>query len=106
MRKSAKIRLTRVHPRPIKKLRMKLLFSILAILVTTVTIAQPLPELLDSLAQQNPELRALDTEYRAAQELAPQVSQLPKPEVGLGLFPRAVETRLGAQRAQIGRAHV
>lgn len=57
--------------------------------------------LLESLTQNNPELRALDTEYRAAQQLAPQVSRLPNPEVGVGYYPQSVETRLGAQRVRL-----
>jgi outer membrane protein TolC len=80
---------------------MKLIFVVLISTLLSPLWSQPLPELLDSLAQQNPELRALTTEYQAARQRAPQVSQLPNPEVGLGLFPRAVETRLGAQRARL-----
>ncbi|MCB0572135.1 MAG: TolC family protein [Phaeodactylibacter sp.] len=59
--------------------------------------AQPLEKLLAAADSANLELKALYQEYLAALEKAPQVSQLPEPEVGLGVFPLPVETRLGPQ---------
>ncbi len=59
----------------------------------------------DSLLQMaiagNQELTAHKKEYQAALEKAPQVSQLPNPELGIGAFILPVETRLGPQRARI-----
>ncbi|MEZ5040194.1 MAG: TolC family protein [Saprospiraceae bacterium] len=63
--------------------------------------AQSLAELLEILPQNNLELKALQQEYLAAMEKAPQVSQLPDPEIGIGAFVSPVETRLGAQRARL-----
>ena len=61
------------------------------------TSAQPLQNLLLAADSANLELKALHQEYLAALEKAPQVSQLPEPEAGLGVFPLPVETRLGPQ---------
>ncbi|MCB9290728.1 MAG: TolC family protein [Lewinellaceae bacterium] len=59
--------------------------------------AQPLENLLAAADSANLELKALYQDYLAALEKAPQVSQLPEPEAGLGVFPLPVETRLGPQ---------
>lgn len=58
---------------------------------------QPLQTLIDLAVKENSELKALESEYLAALERAPQVSQLPDPEFGVGFYPLPVETRLGAQ---------
>ena len=63
--------------------------------------AQSLDSLVTNAITENRELKALDAEYRAALERAPQVSQLPDPEFGIGVFPLPVETRLGAQIARV-----
>jgi outer membrane protein TolC len=59
--------------------------------------AQSLVSLLAEADSTNLELKALYQEYLVALQKAPQVSQLPEPEVGLGVFPLPVETRLGPQ---------
>ncbi|WP_421946641.1 TolC family protein [Phaeodactylibacter xiamenensis] len=80
----------------------KILFAALMLGLTARVIAQPLPQLIDSALLQQPELMALEKEYQAALERAPQVSQLPNPEVGVGGFPLPVETRLGPQLIRLG----
>jgi Cu(I)/Ag(I) efflux system membrane protein CusA/SilA len=64
--------------------------------------AQTLAQLTQEVETQNPELKMLNSEYRAALERAPQVSQLPDPEIGIGAFPLPVETRLGGQQLRLG----
>jgi Cu(I)/Ag(I) efflux system membrane protein CusA/SilA len=64
--------------------------------------SQSLESLVDEVLENNLELRILENEYYAALQKAPQVSQLQDPEVGIGLFPLPVETRLGAQILRIG----
>ena len=64
----------------------------------TTAFAQPLDSLLKIAVENNYELKALQNEYLAALEKAPQVSQLPNPEASLGLFVLPAETRLGPQR--------
>lgn len=59
--------------------------------------SQSLSDLLQAADSANLELQALEKDYLAALERAPQVSQLPEPEVGLGIFALPVETRLGPQ---------
>lgn len=68
----------------------------------TALNAQSLPELLQTATQSNLTLKILEHEYLTALERAPQVSQLPDPEVGIGAFPLPVETRLGAQIFRVG----
>ncbi|MCO6492086.1 MAG: TolC family protein [Phaeodactylibacter sp.] len=64
--------------------------------------SQPLDSLIHRALQNNYEIRALHQEYQAALQHAPQVSQLPDPEVGLGIFALPVETRLGPQWVRLG----
>ncbi|MCB0662005.1 MAG: CusA/CzcA family heavy metal efflux RND transporter, partial [Saprospiraceae bacterium] len=63
---------------------------------------QNLPALVDEALANNLELQILEKEYEVALQKAPQVSQLPQPEVGVGAFPLPVETRLGAQIVRLG----
>ena len=63
--------------------------------------AQNLPQLSEQIREANPSLKMLQTEHQAALERIPQVGQLPDPEVGIGVFPMPVETRLGAQQARL-----
>ncbi|NET36863.1 MAG: TolC family protein [Cyanothece sp. SIO1E1] len=62
--------------------------------------AQSIEELSELLSGENPSLEALKQQYLAMEEQAPQFSQLPQPEVGIGAFVAPVETRLGAQQAR------
>lgn len=80
--------------------------SVIAIgLISTLSFtsasAQSLDKLMEKAIAENLELKVLEQEYLAALEKAPQVSQLPDPEVGVGAFPLPVETRLGAQTARL-----
>lgn len=68
----------------------------------TAVQAQSLEDLLEMASRNNLELRAIDTEYLSMLEQAPQVSQLPDPEVSLGVFVRSPETRVGPQIARLG----
>lgn len=77
-------------------------FYCISILFPFHTKAQSIDELLQIAASENPELKALEKEYLASLEKAPQVSQLPDPELGVGVFPLPVETRLGAQIVRVG----
>jgi len=80
--------------------------TIIAIgLISTVSFtsasAQTLDDLVETAVAENLELKSLKQEYLAALERAPQVNQLPDPEIGVGAFPLPVETRLGAQTARL-----
>lgn len=74
-----------------------ILLFILLILPGPSVRAQSLVSLLAEADSANLELKALYTDYLAALEKAPQVSQLPEPEAGFGIFILPVETRLGPQ---------
>jgi copper/silver efflux system protein len=83
----------------LKTLTITLLFIVAG---ASVTYAQSLNSLVAKAVENNLELKVLDKEYLAALEKAPQVSQLPDPEVGVGVFPLPVETRLGPQIVRVG----
>ncbi|MCB0634115.1 MAG: hypothetical protein KDD15_30500, partial [Lewinella sp.] len=74
------------------------MFFICCLLGPDLLPAQSLKDLLAQLPQANPELRALYLDYQAALAVAPQVSQLPDPELKLGWYTLSPETRLGPQR--------
>lgn len=60
-------------------------------------IAQPLDSLLQRVVEHNPELKSLQLEYEAELLKVDQVSQLPNPEIGIGVPVLRPETRLGPQ---------
>lgn len=51
--------------------------------------------------ENNLSLKVIHQNYLAALERAPQTGQLPDPEIGVGVFPLPVETRLGAQLTRL-----
>lgn len=63
-----------------------------------VLTAQSLDQLLDQLSDRNVELQALKLEHQAAVAVAPQLNQLPDPELKVGWYTFSPETRLGPQR--------
>lgn len=83
---------------------MKQLIRILGALLLAIPSgwSQPLDSLLVLLQENNSELAALQLEVRAAQMIAPQVSQLADPELSLGFFALQPETRVGPQWFRIG----
>jgi Cu(I)/Ag(I) efflux system membrane protein CusA/SilA len=85
--------------KPLKTVSVILLISIVGV---GSTYAQSLNSLVTEAVENNLELKVLEKEYFAALEKAPQVSELPDPEVGVGVFPLPVETRLGAQILRVG----
>ncbi len=78
-----------------------LIISLVGISTGERVWAQTPDSLLQIAVANNQELQALRLSYQAALEKAPQVSQLPNPEVGFGAFILPVETRLGPQRARL-----
>ncbi len=85
---------------------MKWLGLVLIVLLAGNAKAQPLDSLLHLAVLNNPNLKALEQEYRADKYLAPQVDVLPDPEIGIGLFALPPETRLGPQRISIGASQM
>lgn len=87
--------------------KVKKVASLIAFLLLSNTFllnnahAQSLDSLTIAAIDENLELKILEKEYLSALEKAPQVSQLPNPEIGIGAFPLPVETRLGAQIARL-----
>lgn len=81
---------------------IKWIITLIIITFLCQMVAGQTPEELFKLAiRNNPELMALEAEYRANLERIPQTGQLANPELGLGGFISPVETRLGPQRARV-----
>lgn len=78
------------------------LTSLLLLLLCTCGRAQSLDSLKAELRRNNPELRALSLDYKAAMKVGAQQNQLPDLQVGAGLFILPVETRTGPQQFRIG----
>lgn len=70
---------------------------IVALFIGGGVTAQPLDTLLDLAVKHNPELRSLQLEFEAEAIKADQVSQLPDPQLGVGIPALRPETRLGPQ---------
>ena len=62
---------------------------------------QELDQYLERAVRNNPELKASFNEYLASLERVPQIGALPDPQVMFGIFAQPIETRTGAQRANI-----
>lgn len=86
----------------------KLYVALCTLLIVNCTMlivhcpAQTVSELLEVAVKENKELKVLETEYQVALQKAPQVNERPDPEIGIGIFPLPVETRLGPQVLRIG----
>ncbi|MEM6318487.1 MAG: TolC family protein [Bacteroidota bacterium] len=82
---------------------IKIIISTLVVLFFSIElVGQSLPELVQQSYNTNLDLKILEKEYLAALEKAPQISQLPDPEVSVALFPFPIETRLGPQIFRVG----
>ena len=79
---------------------------ILGILFSNAIFAQTLDGLLQAAYRQHPELKALHLEYEAALQKAPQVSQLPDPQVNMAIPILRPETRLGGQVITVGASQM
>lgn len=77
---------------------MKINWIIISILCCGQTlIGQPLDSLVNMAITKNSDILILDNEYQMVLQKAPQVSQLPDTELGIGGFPLPVQTRVGPQ---------
>lgn len=86
---------------------MKKIFQIIILLIITQTVvAQSLNDLIEEANTNNLELQILEKQYQAKLQLAPQIAPLPDPELGVGVFPLPVETRLGAQVTRLSAAQM
>lgn len=84
-----------------KGIAVVMIFGCLSLFGTTNLSGQELNQLMQEVVENNVRLKILEKDYLSVLEKAPQVSQLPDPEVGVGVFPFPVETRLGAQVARL-----
>ena len=82
------------------------LFFIFLVVNSTSLKAQSLDSLLQLVVQNNTELKAIDLEYRSILERKNQVSQLPDPQVGIGIPVLRPETRLGPQIVMVSASQM
>ena len=82
---------------------MKIKLALLLIMVFGVVQlpAQPLTELVQQIPNNNLSLKVQEKEYYATLEQATQINPRPDPELGVGIFPLPVETRLGGQALRV-----
>lgn len=71
------------------------------LLISNIIHSQSLDQLTQIALDQNLDLKILEKQYFAALERAPQVHQLPNPEMSIGGFPLPVQTRLGPQAIRL-----
>jgi len=76
---------------------LKYIIVVCTLLIANCNYAQSLDSLLQLVVENNPELKALELEYESELQKVDQVSQLPNPEIGLGVPVLRPETRLGPQ---------
>lgn len=82
----------------------KITLILIGYLLLTGHVLQAQSELdpyLEKAAQNNPGLKAKFNQYLATLEKVPQVGTLPDPQVMFGVFVKPVQTRVGAQKANI-----
>jgi len=77
------------------------LLLVLLLPAATATAQTDLNEYISIAGENNPQLKSLFQQYMAALERLPQARALPDPTVAFGVFVSPVETRVGAQRANI-----
>ncbi len=68
--------------------------------------SQTLNDYLQIAIENHPQLKAIDYEVKAELEKIPQVTALPDPEVGAGVFLLPVETRVGPQRLRLSASQM
>lgn len=77
------------------------IITVLLIFTCTTASAQSLDSLLELVVENNSQLKSIALEYEAVLEQRNQVSQLPNPQVGLGIPVLRPETRLGPQMMMV-----
>ncbi|MDX1476439.1 MAG: TolC family protein [Saprospiraceae bacterium] len=85
--------------------RLGILIACTVALFTNIN-GQPLADLIALVDEENLRLKSINQEYLSLLERAPQVGQLPDPEVGAGVFVRAPETRVGPQIFRLGASQM
>jgi len=70
---------------------------IFLLLLAPISYSQSLSELIDQAVKESLDIQLIDNAYQVALQKAPQVSQFPNTEVGIGGFPLPVQTRVGPQ---------
>ncbi|MFT6149570.1 MAG: outer membrane protein TolC [Saprospiraceae bacterium] len=77
------------------------MLTICLLLLPMISFTQPLDSLISMTFANNLDLQILDKQYKSKLQLALQIAPRPDPELGVGVFPLPVETRLGAQIARV-----
>lgn len=90
-----------------RNLRYKIItISVVLLGFSSIGTSQSLDSLLQLVVDNNPELKALQLEYEAELQKVDQVSQLPNPEIGIGVPVLRPETRLGPQMLMVSASQM
>jgi outer membrane protein TolC len=71
------------------------------LLLPIISFSQSLDSLISTTFANNLELQILEKQYQSKLQVAGQIAPRPDPEIGVGVFPLPVETRLGSQVARL-----
>ncbi|WP_147677775.1 TolC family protein [Algibacter pacificus] len=79
----------------------RIIYTLIGLLVFSVSNAQELETLIDEALNNNPEIQKFELQYSIASEKVNEVNTLPNTEFGVGYFVSEPETRTGAQRFKV-----
>lgn len=89
-----------------KIVKYSIVLGLISLMNLTIMGQEELDNYLITAAQNNPNLKAKFSEYRAALERVPQVGALPDPQLMFGYLIQPVETRVGPQQARISASQM
>ena len=88
------------------KIRITYLVTLVFTLCTQLVSAQSLDSLLQLVVENNTQLKSIEMEYESILAKKNQVSQLPNPQVGVGVPILRPETRLGPQMVMVSASQM
>lgn len=85
---------------------IKITFITFLIIASQSAFCQTLNDYLQIAVENHPQLKSINYEVKAELEKVPQVTALPDPEIGGGVFLLPVETRVGPQRLRLSASQM
>ncbi|PKB44340.1 outer membrane protein TolC [Cellulophaga sp. RHA19] len=79
----------------------RIIYTLIGLLIFSVSNAQELEVLINEALNNNPEIQKFELQYRIASEKVNEVNTIPNTEFSVGYFVSEPETRTGAQRFKV-----